>query len=43
MSETLPIWMPRYFTFASRSITRPARGAVRLTVSVGVNAAVYDK
>src|SRR3954466_10946049 len=43
MSSTLPIWIPRYLTFASLSITKPARGDVTVTVSVGVNAAVYAK
>src|SRR6202030_3102380 len=36
MSETLPIWIPRYLTFASLSITRPARGEVTVTESVDV-------
>ena len=40
MDWTLPIWIPRYLTLASFSITRPARGAVTVTVSVRVNAAV---
>ena len=40
MSSTLPTWMPRYLTFASVSITRPARGDVTVTESVDVKAAV---
>jgi len=35
--------MPRYLTLASVSITKPALGEVTVTVSTGVNAAVYDK
>ena len=43
MSVTLPIWMPRYFTLASRSITRPARSDITVTVSTDVKNAVYDR
>ena len=43
MSLTLPIWTPRYLTLASLSITKPARGDVTVTESVGVNAALYAK
>src|SRR3954468_23641166 len=43
MVFTSPIWMPRYLTLASLSITRPARGEVTVTVSVDVKAAVYAR
>jgi hypothetical protein len=40
MPVTRPIWMPRYFTLASVSITKPARGEVTVTMSTEVKVAV---